>query len=150
MRQYRIWFLIAVMGLFALPSSFADSPMSKRDKIHKFMELSGVGKATMMVMDQQLNSIPANDPNYPPGFAEEFRRTISPDTLMALMVPVYDKYFTDQEMSQLVTFYQSEIGRKLVTVGPNMYREMQTVGQEYEQRVIEKVRSKLKGPTGGK
>ena len=43
------------------------------------------------------------------------------------MVVLYDKYFTESEISDLATFYKSPAGKKMVAVSPELNKEMMMV-----------------------
>lgn len=40
-----------------------------------------------------------------------------------LIYPIYDKYFSEKELSELVTFYKSETGQKFISVTPELVAE---------------------------
>jgi hypothetical protein len=55
-----------------------------------------------------------------------------------LSYPIYDKHFTEAELRDLVTFYRSETGKKIVAEMPSVISEsMGKIGQMIEPRVKE-------------
>jgi hypothetical protein len=51
--------------------------------------------------------------------------------LMQRLVPLYSRHFSDGEIRQLTTFYDSPLGRKLVQVQPQLINEATQVGQDW-------------------
>jgi hypothetical protein len=52
-----------------------------------------------------------------------------------MAVPVYDKYFSDEEIQGLAQFYGTPLGHKTLQVLPKLMSELQSQGQEWGQRV---------------
>lgn len=66
---------------------------------------------------------------------EEVNATISGEletgNFEAQIIPVYAKYFTFEEVLQLLAFYQTPLGRKTVEVMPLLSQESMQVGQAW-------------------
>lgn len=43
------------------------------------------------------------------------------------MVALYDKYYTELEIEQLVAFYESNLGKKMIAITPELNKEMMTI-----------------------
>ena len=117
------------------PDSSADASLaakSKGDLIYLLMDISG----TRQQMNQMLNQIVAQSD---PAQAQQLRQALSIDEILAQLVPVYDKYFTQEELSGLIKFYQSPLGRKLLQVTPLIMQESLNASMNYLQ-------SKFGGP----
>lgn len=54
-----------------------------------------------------------------------------------LLIPVYRKHFTDDEIKGLAEFHDSPLGRKLVRVQPALGREAMAIGSKWGRRVGE-------------
>ena len=80
-------------------------------------------------------------------FVEEF--TDSMDELLVGVASVYTKHFTVEEMQEIISFYDTPVGQKMINKMPQMMQEsMQVggaigakVGMDVAQRAMEKVRS---------
>lgn len=58
-------------------------------------------------------------------FSQKFRERLpqkidSKKFIEELIYPLYDKYFTEKELSDLLVFYKSETGRKFISVTPQL------------------------------
>ena len=144
MRHLRLWLVVLVLGLWAWPSSFGQASMSKEDKVKKLMELTGAGQIGIQMMQQMMASLEESMPGIPSGFAPEFQKEFNPDSLTAMITPIYAKYFTEKELDDIITFYQTSTGKKLIAVMPEALREIQEAGKQWGQRVGQRVMEKLK------
>jgi len=74
-------------------------------------------------------------------------RIESGDALYSVLYPVYAKHFNIVELSQLVEFYQSPLGQKLVRVSPQLLTESLSLGREWGlslvPEIIDRVQTRL-------
>lgn len=65
-----------------------------------------------------------------------------------LIVPVYAKHFTDDELDVLIEFYGTPVGKKTVSVMPQVTKEAMQIGQSWGQSlgptIVQRVRQRLK------
>lgn len=66
-------------------------------------------------------------------FFEKFRTKADPDALIDLAVPIYDKYFSDDDIKSMLAFYATPVGKKMVQVLPQLTNESMEVGQKWGQ-----------------
>lgn len=129
----------------AVSASAQTSPEKAKD-IRKVMEISGAGVNGIQVMDIMETQFKQSLPNVPDEFWKEMRKEVNAGTLIDLIVPIYDKHFTHDEIKQLITFYESPIGKKISTTLPAVMQESMAAGQKWgealAQNVLEKLRKK--------
>lgn len=74
-------------------------------------------------------------------------RIASGDALYSVLYPVYEKHFNIIELSQLVEFYESPLGQKLVRVSPQLLTESLALGREWGlslvPEIIDRVQSRM-------
>ncbi|MES1929704.1 hypothetical protein SADO_10619 [Salinisphaera dokdonensis CL-ES53] len=74
-------------------------------------------------------------------------RIESGDALYSVLYPVYEKHFNIFELNQLVEFYQSPVGQKLVRVSPELLTESLALGREWGlslvPEIMDRVQSRL-------
>ena len=66
-----------------------------------------------------------------------------PDGLVARLVPVYAKYFTHDEIRELLAFYASTIGKKTIAVMPMALQEGAQVGQAWANELAPEIKTEL-------
>jgi uncharacterized protein len=78
--------------------------------------------------------------------AEEMKRSLP--ELEEPVIAIYDDNFSADEIKQLVAFYQSPVGRKIVIQLPQIMQQSVTMGQSWGQqagaRAVERVRAAAK------
>ena len=52
-----------------------------------------------------------------------------------LVIPVYDKYYSDADIKALIKFYQLDIGKKTIKVMPSLIGESMKIGQAWGQKL---------------
>jgi uncharacterized protein len=111
------------------------SDPAKISDIHKLLQLSGAGKLGTQVAAQMIPALQKAIPNVPQEFWTEFQKDIHPDELEDLIVPIYDKHFSHEEIRQLIEFYKSSIGKKLAGELPAISKESMEAGEKWGQQI---------------
>jgi hypothetical protein len=83
-------------------------------------------------------------PQVPDAFWDSFVKEVRSDELIDLVVPIYDKYYTLEEIRDLTRFYQSPVGQKTIKVLPKLSAEAIDAGQEWGRIVADRAMRKLK------
>ncbi|MFV5689921.1 DUF2059 domain-containing protein [Flavobacterium sp. ZT3R25] len=136
-------FLITLFLCGLLTSGFSQS-ISKMDNIKNLLELTGSGKLGVQVGENMIISFKKSYPNVPVEFWDNFLKEMNSDTLINLIIPIYDKYYTESEIKQLAEFYQSSLGKKLISIMPLVLQESMQAGQTWGKEIGEKVYNNLK------
>lgn len=75
-----------------------------------------------------------------------------PEGLNDMMAQLYHKYYTDDDIQQLIAFYRSPAGRKMVQVMPVLLPESQNLGRIWGAKllpvVLQRVQARLKEEAG--
>lgn len=117
---------------------------SKEKKIKEILELVGSGKIGVQVAQQMLTHFQEQFKSVPAEFWEKMKANINADEINNISVPVYAKYYTEEDLDQLITFYKTPIGRKLIAVTPQIVQESMQLGREWGQKLGEKILSEMK------
>lgn len=65
------------------------------------------------------------------------------DTVTNFLVPIYRKYFTENDVKQLIGFYRTPIGRKFAQVTPPISFESTLAGQQWAESIAPGLQAKL-------
>lgn len=61
------------------------------------------------------------------------------------MATIYDKYYTDKEIKELIAFYKSPVGKKTIDLTPEIMQEsMKLLMQKYIPEYLEQIQKKVK------
>jgi hypothetical protein len=122
---------------------------ARETNIRKLLEVSGSAKfseemvtgSTEQVKDSLLKSLPAGEHSQKivDSFLRRYKTRFTIEQLIALMVPIYDHYLSDEDIRGLIEFYQTPLGQRAVKVLPQVARESQQAGSDLGQKVIAQV-----------
>jgi len=126
------------------PSETPEEIATKTRDIHRLLELSGSGKLGVQIAVQMIDQFRKSIPNVPQDFWDQFKQEIKPEELTELVVPVYERHFSDADVRELIKFYESPVGRKLVSTLPQITQEAMAAGQQWGQNLARKVQQRLK------
>lgn len=111
------------------------------DRVRYLIELSGGADIGVMVLENMMMSFRDIFPDVPVEFwdrmvdAFEFEM----DDLMDMLVPIYRKHFTAEDIAGLIRFYESPLGRKLIERQPDMVQESMSAGETWGERIGQEV-----------
>ncbi|MCK6526911.1 DUF2059 domain-containing protein [Myxococcota bacterium] len=102
-----------------------------RAEIRDLLELTGAGALASQVADQLIQSMAQGIPGAPEGFWQAFRARLDMERLTEEVVDVYARHLTIEDVRELVTFYRTPVGRKLVAILPAVTQESMAAGQRW-------------------
>ena len=133
MKCYQKWIVVLT---FALALSVrAEVAPEKRAEIEKMLRLTGMEKLVEQMKTQMIVGLQANMPGAPVGFWEKFSAKLDARELVEKIVPIYDKYYTLDDLRAVNAFYSSPAGQKILSTLPQVMKESMSVGQEWGQKI---------------
>lgn len=117
---------------------------TKLQNIKTLLELTGTGKMGVQVAQNMLSSFKTTYKDVPEDFWEDLKKEMNPDVLVNLIIPIYDKHYTELDIQQLTAFYQTPIGKKVISSTPLIMQESFEAGQSWGQKIGAKVIENLK------
>lgn len=133
-------FLVFVLASVSFQTITAKT---KTEKIKELMYITNSGDMGIMMMDRFIEHYNQLIPDVPPTFWEEFRKEVSSEGLINIVVPVYDKHLTEAEIDELLRFYKTPVGSKFVQTLPAIYQESYEAGAIFGEELEQKVYIKL-------
>jgi len=138
--------------LFVAPFNrvFADELTAQKGAdIRQLIEMTGASKLGIQMADAFIQSLSQGLKTQHPETSDRVITVIrneviaickeqvdAPGGLMDQMIPVYDKYLTDKEIRELIAFYQTDTGKKVIEALPKITSEAIAVGQKWGQSLI--------------
>jgi hypothetical protein len=125
------------------------SPVSSIDpakaaEIRKMLELTGTVKLTTQVLDQMIDTFKSQNSSVSADFWDRFEKQMNPQDLVDKMVPLYDKYYTLDDLKAINAFYESPAGQRVLANSPLIMRESMQIGQEWGRNVAAQLMDQLK------
>lgn len=113
--------------------------------IRQLLQMTGVTATVTQQMSQMAEQLsPVVERSLPPGqrrheiaqaFTTKFRARSNSEALTQLMIPIYAKYLTDDDVKSLLRFYRTPAGQRLLKVMPQMMKEAGEAGQDWGTKV---------------
>jgi hypothetical protein len=152
------WLLLASLLLLVPGAPAAAMDQQKHDDIAALMRLTGAADNMRRVIDlvfpQIMGSMKQLKPELPAALWEflqreaqdEFERSVG--ELEEPTIAIYDSAFSGDEIKELLAFYESPLGRKVLVSLPNIQKQSLALGtvwgRQVGARVVARLRAKAK------
>jgi uncharacterized protein len=125
------------------PARAQDIDPAIRADIEKLLAVTGVAsngaRLATTVGNQLIDTMRRQQPQMPPRIGEiikevlgaEFTRAFTDPMVHGALVRIYAAHFSRTEISALLDFYSTELGRKLIVVTPQLAEEAAAAGQQW-------------------
>lgn len=123
-------------------TSFAQTT-PKSQTVRKLLEVTGSANLNKQMIDNIVEMYKGSYSDVQQTFWEEFRKEANMEELQNLIIPIYEKYYTEEELTQLIAFYESPLGRKLIQSLPQVMQESMKVGEAWGKAMGERIYKKL-------
>jgi N-glycosylase/DNA lyase len=117
---------------------------AKIASIRELLEVTGSGKLGVQAVQNMIASYRQNLPSVPEEFWNEFMKEVNTEVLTTMVIPIYDKYYSLEELNAIIAFYKTPIGKKVIATLPQIMQESMQAGQSWGKEVGEKAFNKLK------
>jgi len=117
---------------------------AKAAEIRKMLALTGTVKLMNQMFDQMLDSFKMQNSGASTDFWNRFQKEINTQELVDKMVPLYDKYYTLDDLKAVNAFYESPAGQRVLASTPQIMRESMQIGQEWGRSVATRLMDELK------
>jgi hypothetical protein len=142
----RILSFSMALALAAIPSlqAQAPAPRTKEAAIRELLDVTGAGKLGLQVVTQMVGSLKTTAPDLPEAFWSRFMAKVNVDEMVEMVVPIYAKHLTLEEVEDVVAFYKTPSGRKVIATMPVIMGECITVGQAWGMKIGQQAAEELK------
>lgn len=142
MRKYSLAAMSLLLLLLCLaPALRAQSTpaATKEASIRKLLILIDARGTFKTAIDTQLSALKKTVTQIPAKFWDEVLKEIDSDKFVELLIPVYDKHFSSDEIEGLIAFYETPLGKKLISSLPQILAEAAAIGDKYGQEIATRV-----------
>jgi len=142
MNNYKNIIHVLICSLLLISSTFIFAQTKKEQAILELLQDMGIATEMYMMIESMEDIFTVYleneglDEEFIDGFIEELRSEESLNILMELAVPIYDKYFTSNEIAALSRFFRSPVGKKYVSSTPILTLEMERIGEEWGNAIV--------------
>jgi hypothetical protein len=151
--KLRMVLLLSLVGLLTggvlLAQSGIGPAQEKEADIRRLIEMTGSSDLGAQLGKNVLDQIlPTLENMFPPGpkreeivgaFRTKLKTRFNPQELTELMIPVYDKHMTREEIQELIEFYQTPLGQRVLKIMPAVMQESQAIGSQWGEKIFQDV-----------
>ncbi len=112
---------------------------TKQDDIRRLLAITGSAKLSEQMMRQMVDAMKPAMPGVPDSFWDKFLKEAKSEELVELMIPVYDKKFSREEIRKITEFYETPAGKKFVEKTPEIVAESMKIGQEWGRQLAQEI-----------
>ena len=132
-----------IVLLFSVLTLTAAFSQSKEDDIIRLMQMTGSADVGIQVMQSMIVQFRQILPEVPEDYWNQFMDRVNPDEMISMIVPIYDKHFSHDDIKDIITFYETPTGKKLIQKLPFITQESMSAGQAWGQRLGLEIQQQL-------
>ena len=141
----KLWLTTVLLGIVLLTAPVqAEPPTQKAADIRKLLIASGILDQLSYMQTKLLNSysvvVNGPYPKVPDAFWDEYHELIGPkdmDTLVARVIPVYDKHMSQETVRHLIEMFETPFWQEWKQKMPAISQEAGIVGSEWGAEIIQ-------------
>jgi uncharacterized protein len=99
------------------------------------LRLTGMEKLMNQMKGQMIASLQKQMPTVPQEFWTRFEKKMDMRELLERIIPVYDKYYSLEDLKAVNAFYESPVGQKVLSTLPQVMQESMQIGQAWGESV---------------
>jgi hypothetical protein len=108
-------------------------------EIRKLLQLTGAVRMVEQMKQQMFTIFRKQASQLPPEFWTRLDKDTDTDQLITKLIPVYDKYYSLDDLKAVNAFYQSPPGQRLLQAQPQVLHDSMTISQEWGRQAGMKV-----------
>ena len=117
----------------------SDIPPQKEADIQKLLAMTDSLDMGQQVVDQLLAIQQSAQSAVPQEVWDEIRAELDMTRIQPVIVAIWDRHFSHDDIRGLIEFYESPLGRKLVETQPAVMQESMAAGELWARQVLQRV-----------
>ncbi len=122
---------------------FTNAQSSKDVKIAELLETMGSTQAMKTSFEYMINYYKQNNPQISSQYWDNSLKHVDYNELVQKLVPVYSKHFTEQEIVDLLNFYNTSTGKKMIEKMPAILEESMEIGRKWGIELAQKIEEEI-------
>jgi uncharacterized protein len=132
-----------IAAVFTLLVAAPLAAATKEEKARKPLDVMNAGAMGVQMVDQMLGSMKQNLPTASPEFFDGFRKQVNAAEFVDLLVPIYAKHLSEEEMDALTAFFSSPVGKSFLAKQPAIMTDSMAAGSAWGEKIAAKVVEEL-------
>lgn len=113
----------------ATAADFKDISQSKVDAIIRLVQVNGLASTLQRSVEDAIKNSPEEQ-------REEFRRIFDFDEILKILIPIFDIYYSEAEINELIKIYQMPVRQKEIENTPPIVKESMEAIVKYIQEKV--------------
>ena len=112
--------------------TFADVKKKTEDKralVVELLQLVNAKQQSQDILNSMIKMLPTD-------VRDSFKKALNADEMMELVIPVYEKYLTTEDLEGIIGFYKSPAGKKLLIAQPKIMKDSMIVMKVYAEKKL--------------
>ena len=122
---------------------FTNAQSSKDVKIAELLETMGSTHAMKTSFEYMINYYKQNNPQISSEYWDNASKHVDYDELVQKLIPVYSKHFTEHEIVDLLNFYNTSTGKKMIEKMPTVLQESMEIGRKWGIELAQKIEKEV-------
>jgi hypothetical protein len=118
-------------------------PKEKVAEIEKTLRLVGVEKLMGQMKGQMFGMFRQQMKDVPEEFWKKAEDKFDTNELLVLIIPLYDKYYSTDDLKAINAFYESPAGQKVLSSLPAIMQESMNIGRKWGEEVGRRVQQEI-------
>lgn len=125
--------------------TYSQSDQQQKEAIYlELLEMSGSEKQSADLTNGMIRQYKITNPGVPDSVWNKITANSDPRVLLSKLPPIYSKYFTLEEIKELVAFYKTPLGHKIIKVTPSLVGELSKAMADYGGKLANRIIETLK------
>ena len=158
MSMRKAFLVLAFLSAATAPAGADELTPEKRADIEHLLQMTGalaLGKqmaaAVVTNLTQTIKKVRPDIPQKALDLLPDEVTAVFEENMVSFketIIPIYDKYFTDAELKQMIQFYGTDVGQKTIKVLPSLMQDAMAAGRQWgqalEPEIDRRITAKLK------
>jgi len=136
--------LVCLILTLSFTSMSVASEQASKESVMILMERTGAGDLGVQMMKQMLPVLKEMVPEAPEKFWDDVLKEMNADQIIELVIPVYQKHLTEEDIKGINAFYDTAAGKNLIRVQPEIMQESMVLGRQWGEEIARKIVNKYK------
>jgi uncharacterized protein len=111
-------------------SSTTPTVSDKRQLVLKYIKVSGVKDSMERTFEKIIADAPEDQ-------RAQLKGVLKIDDIIEQLIPIYGRYFTENDLKELILFYESPVGKKLLESAPLILKDSMETSIKYLENKIQ-------------
>ena len=109
----------------------------------KLLQVMQVENQGRRMMQQMIGQFKKAMPQVDPAFWDKFLEKVDYKEFVDMMVPIYAKHLSQEDLNGLVAFFESPLGQRFIKAQPGMAQDSTQIGMKWGQKLVQQVMAEL-------